>query len=86
MKPLAVCASFENEAPNLLEWIASYRVIGFDHHDLSDNDSSDPRSQPRHHLAYEEERFEHFAAISHLADTTIKGFAQGVRALLGQIV
>jgi hypothetical protein len=37
-------------------------------------------------LAYEAERFEHFAAISHVADAAIEAFAPGVRAMLGQTV
>jgi hypothetical protein len=34
---------------------------------------------------YEEERFDHFAAISHVEDTGIQAFAPGVRALLDRM-
>ncbi len=41
MKPLAVCATFRNEAPYVLEWVAYHSMIGFDHFVLYDNKSAD---------------------------------------------
>jgi len=38
---LGVLASARNEAPYLLEWIAHYRVLGFDRIIIYDNDSND---------------------------------------------
>lgn len=40
-RSLAVCATFRNQAPYLLEWIAYHRVIGFDRFVLYDNGSTD---------------------------------------------
>ncbi len=38
---VGVVAIMRNEAPYLLEWIAHYRVLGFEHISIYDNDSND---------------------------------------------
>jgi hypothetical protein len=41
MGPIAICAIFKDEAPDLLEWIAYHLSIDFDHIVLFDNGSTD---------------------------------------------